>query len=194
MLGSACCTYLIKSRQPCCTGKQVNTSKCNKLFFWVQCSKYYDGPTGVTRLKVAPSMADPTSLKGRVMGPLLVLVCPFSKENIIVTCNIVSFLRSLYNFLMKNVIVFLFWKSNFKMVLIWKKRAIFDPLFTFFSHQGKDTGIPSAQILHTCTRILLTLLTCLPSQFCKNYELIMYGFSLVRLLALILIRAIWNNQ
>ena len=32
---------------------------------------------------------------------------------------------------------FLFWKSNFKMALIWKKKAIFGLLFTIFSHQGK---------------------------------------------------------
>ena len=32
------------------------------------------------------------------------------------------------------------------MALIWKKRAIFDLLFTFFSHQGNDIKIPSAHI------------------------------------------------
>ena len=32
------------------------------------------------------------------------------------------------------------------MALIWKKRAIFDLLFTFFSHQGKVTKIPSPHI------------------------------------------------
>ena len=39
------------------------------------------------------------------MGPLLVLVCPCFRENIIVTCKIVSVLCSLDNFLSKNVIV-----------------------------------------------------------------------------------------
>ena len=37
------------------------------------------------------------------------------------------------------------------MALIWKKRAIFDLLFTFYSHQGKDTKIPSAHISLTYT-------------------------------------------
>ena len=47
------------------------------------------------------------------MSPLLVLVLG-------VTCKIVSFLCSLDNFLLKNVLVFFFWKSNFKMALISK--------------------------------------------------------------------------
>ena len=43
-----------------------------------------------------------------------------------------------------------------------KKRAI-DLLFTFFSHQGNDTIIPSAHspLKYICTHILLTLLTFL---------------------------------
>ena len=47
------------------------------------------------------------------------------------------------------------------MALIWKKKGYFDLLFTFFSHQGKVTKIPSAHISLTYihTRILLTLLT-----------------------------------
>ena len=42
------------------------------------------------------------------MGPLLVLVCPCFRENVVVKCKIVSFVFSLDNFLLKNVIVFLF--------------------------------------------------------------------------------------
>ena len=90
------------------------------------------------------------------------------------------FLCSLDNLLQKNVIVFVFgnqiskWRS-------FEKRVIFDLLFTFFSHQGKVTKIPSAHIsltyIHTC--ILLTLLTFLPYHFEKKYEFIRYGFSLV---------------
>ena len=80
------------------------------------------------------------------MGPLLVLVYPCFMENIIVTCTIVSFLYNLDNFLLKNVIIFFFfWKSYFKNDSL-EKMAIFDLLFTFFSHQGKDTNIPSAHI------------------------------------------------
>ena len=93
------------------------------------------------------------------MGLLLVLVCPCFWGTVIVTCKIVSFLCSLDNFLLKNVIVFFFgnqiskWRS-------FEKRAIFDLLFTSISHQGKDTKMSSAHILHTC--ILLTPLTFLP--------------------------------
>ena len=71
------------------------------------------------------------------MGPLLVLVWPCFMGNVIVTCKIVPFLCSLDNFLLENVIVFIF--GN-------KKGAICDLLFTFFSHHGKDTKILSAHI------------------------------------------------
>ena len=52
------------------------------------------------------------------MGTLFVLVSPFFRENVVVTCKIGSFLCSLDNLLRKNVIVFFFGKSNPKMVLI----------------------------------------------------------------------------
>ena len=68
------------------------------------------------------------------MGPLLVLVSPCFRENAIVTCKIVSFLCSLDNFLLKNVIVS-FLEIQFQNGdHLKKKRAIFDLLFTFFSH------------------------------------------------------------
>ena len=70
------------------------------------------------------------------MGALFVLVPPCFRENVVVTCKIVSFLCSLDNLLQINAIVFFFgnqiskWRS-------FEKRAIFGLLFTFFSHQGK---------------------------------------------------------
>ena len=79
------------------------------------------------------------------MGTLFVLVSPCFRENVVVTCKLVSFLCSLDNLLKKTVIVFFFgnqisrWRS-------FQKGAIFDLLFTFFSHQGKVTKIPSAHI------------------------------------------------
>ena len=89
---------------------------------------------------------------------------PLVKENVVAICNTGSFLCSLDNSLQKKVIV-LFgnqiskWRS-------FEKSAIFDLLFTFSSHQGKITKIPSAHNLkHIHTRILLTLLTVLPYQF-----------------------------
>ena len=79
------------------------------------------------------------------MGTLFVLVSPCFRKNVVVTCKIGSFLCSLDNLLPKNVIVFFFgnqiskWRS-------FEKRAIFDLLFTFFSHQGKVTKMTSAHI------------------------------------------------
>ena len=85
------------------------------------------------------------------MGPcMLVLVSLCFRENVVAACKIRSFLCSLDNLLQKNVIVFFFgnliskWRS-------FEKRAIFDLLFTFFSHQGKVTKIPSAYHSHTYT-------------------------------------------
>ena len=72
------------------------------------------------------------------MGPLLVLVSPCFKENVVVTCKMGLFLCSLDNSLQKNVVVFFFGNQISK----WRsfvKRDIFDLLFTFFSHQGKVT-------------------------------------------------------
>ena len=68
------------------------------------------------------------------MGPLLVLVFPCFSENVNVTCKMVSCLCSLNNFLLKNAIYVLFWKSNFKMALIFKKKLFFT-YFSNFSHQ-----------------------------------------------------------
>ena len=90
--------------------------------------------------------------KGCGMGPWLVLVSPCFRENIVATYKIGSFLCSLDNLFQKNVNVFFFgnqiskWRS-------FEKRAIFDLLFTFFSHQGKVTKIPSAHISLTYIHI-----------------------------------------
>ena len=63
--------------------------------------------------------------KGCGMGPWLVLVSPCFRENVVATCKIGSILCSLDN-LVHNCS--LFWKSNFKMVLIWNKDYF---LYTF---------------------------------------------------------------
>ena len=89
-------------------------------------------------------------LKGTQMDPTLVLICPSFRENVIVTCRIVSFLCSLDNCLLKNVIIF-FVGNQISKWRSFEKRAIFDLLFTFFSHQRKDTKIPTAHISHTYT-------------------------------------------
>ena len=79
------------------------------------------------------------------MGPLLVLVSPCFRENVVVTCKLGSFLCSLDNLLQKNVIVF-FFENQISKWLSFEKGAIFDLFFTFFSYQGKVTNIPSAHI------------------------------------------------
>ena len=97
--------------------------------------------------------------KGCGMGPWLVLVSPCFRGNVVATCKIGSFLCSLDNLLQKNIIV-LFFGNQISKWCTFEKRAIFDLLFTFFSHQGKVTKIPSAHYLtHIHTRILLTLST-----------------------------------
>ena len=79
-------------------------------------------------------------INGWGMGPLLVLVSPCFRENVIITCKIGSFLCSLDNLLQKNVIVF-FFQNQIAKWRSFEKRAIFDLLFTFFSYQGKVTKI-----------------------------------------------------
>ena len=71
------------------------------------------------------------------MGSPLALVCPYFRKNVIVTCTIVSVLCSLDTFLLKNVVVFICGKQILKWRSFGKKEAIFDLLFTFFSHQGE---------------------------------------------------------
>ena len=63
------------------------------------------------------------------MGPLLVLVSPCFRENVVVTCKIGSFLCSLDNLLQKNVIVF-FFEIKFQNCAHLKKGLF----LTFFSH------------------------------------------------------------
>ena len=84
-------------------------------------------------------------LKGCGVGPWLVLVSPCFRKNVVATCKIGSFLCSFDNLLQKNVIV-LFFGNQISKWRSFEKRAIFDLLFTFFSHQEKVTEIPSAHI------------------------------------------------
>ena len=94
------------------------------------------------------------------MGTLFVLVSPCFRENVVVTCKIGSFLSSLDNLLQKNVLFcfVLFLEIKFQDGAHLKKRAIFEILFTFFSHHGKVTKIPSAPI--SLTHI---------HEFCSSY-------------------------
>ena len=70
------------------------------------------------------------------MGPLLVLVSPCFRENVVATCKFGSFLFSLDNLLQKNVIAF-FLGNQISKWRSFERTAVFDLLFTFFSYQGK---------------------------------------------------------
>ena len=133
-------------------------------------------------------------LRGGGMGPLLVLVSPCFRENVVVTCKIGSFLCSLDNLLQENVIVF-FFENQVSKWRSFEKRTIFDLLFTFFSYQGRVTKIPSARISLTYIHLFCShyWLFCL-TNFEKKYEFIRYGFSLVWFLVLILIRPILEQS
>ena len=127
-------------------------------------------------------------------GPWLVLVSPCFRENVVATCKIGSFLCNLDNLLLKNVFV-LFFGNQISKWRAFEKRAIFDLLFTFSGHQGKVTKIPSAHISLTYIhRFCSPYWHFLPYQFWKKYKFIRYGFSLVWVLVLILIRAILEQN
>ena len=76
------------------------------------------------------------SIKGCGMGPLLVLVSPCFRENVVVTCKIGSFLRSLDNLLLKNEIAF-FFRNQISKWRSFEKKGYFWPTFLIFSYQGK---------------------------------------------------------
>ena len=147
--------------------------------------------------RVVPLNSTPSNfmIKGCGMGPWLVLVSPCFRENVVATCKIGSFLCSLDNLLQKNIIVFFFgnqiskWRS-------FEKRAIFDLLFTFFSHQGKVTKIPSAHISLTYIHIFCSpYWLFLPYQFWKKNTNLSGTVSLwYESWCWFLFSPFWNNQ
>ena len=166
-----------------------------------QCSKNYVSLTCVTRLKVAPNMADPISikdsdsrLKGCGMGPWLVLVSPCFRENVVATCKIGSFLCSLDNLLQKNEIV-LFFGNQISKWRSFEKRAIFDLLFTVSSHPGKVTKIPSAHMSNTYIHVFCSpyWLFCL-TDFEKNMNLSGTVSLWYESWCWFLFAPFWNNQ
>ena len=128
------------------------------------------------------------------MGPWLVLVSPCFRENVVATCKIGSFLCSLDNLLQKNVIVFFFGNQISKWCS-FEKRAIFDLLFTFFSHQGKVTKIPSAHISLTYIHVFCSSywLFCL-TNFEKNTNLSGTVSLWYESWCWFLFAPFWNNQ
>ena len=65
------------------------------------------------------------------MGPLLVLVCPCFRENVICHMQILTFLCSLDNFLFKNLIVS-FLEIQFQNDDQLKKKMLFSIYFSHF--------------------------------------------------------------
>ena len=85
-------------------------------------------------LSISSAWLEHKPVNKRGMGPLLFLVFPCFRKNVVVACKIGSFLCSLDNLLQKSVIV-LFFGNQISKWRSFEKRAIFD-LFTFFSYQG----------------------------------------------------------
>ena len=102
------------------------------------------------------------------MCTLFVLISPCFRENVVVTCKIGSFFCSLDYLLQKNVsfffCLFCFFIIKFQNSTHLEK-AIFDLLFTFFSHQGKVSKIPSAHISLTYMYLAHPIDFFLPYQF-----------------------------
>ena len=128
------------------------------------------------------------------MGPRLVLVSPRFRENVVATCKIGSFLCILDNWLQKNVNV-LFFGNQISTWRSFEKRAIFDLLFTFSSHQGKVTKIPSAHIWNTYIHIFCSpyWLFCL-TNFEKNTNLSGRVSLWYESWCWFLFAPFWNNQ
>ena len=103
--------------------------------------------------------------------------------SVIVSCKILSFFVMFRNFSSDKCFFFFFLKSNFRMALIWKE-GYFWSTFHIFSHQWKDTKIPSAHsLLHTYTHVFcspywlyfrlanfakITNLSCMVSIWCVS--------------------------
>ena len=102
-----------------------------------------------------------SKFKGCGMGPLLVLVSPCFRENVVVTCKIWCFLCSLDNLLQKNVIGF-FFGNQIQNGSHLKKKNYF---MTYFSHflvtsRGKlQKFLQHISHSHTYMYFALTLLT-----------------------------------
>ena len=132
------------------------------------------------------------SVKGCGMGLWLVLVSTCFRENVVATYKIGSFLCSLDNLLQENVIV-LFFGNQISKWRSFEKRAIFDLLFTFFSHQGKVTKIPSAHISNTYIHVFCSPYFCL-TNFEKNTNLSGTVSLWYESWCWFLFAPFWNNQ
>ena len=128
------------------------------------------------------------------MGQRRVLVSPCFGENVVATCKIGSFLWSLNNLFQKNEIVLFFGNQ------ISKWRSFEKGLFlTYFSHflvtrEKLQKFLQHISQTHTHTYFAHPIDCFCLTNFEKKYEFIRYGFSLVWVLVLILIRAILEQS
>ena len=100
----------------------------------------------------------------------------FPLVNIVATCKIESFLCTLDNFPQKKVIV-LFFGNQISKWRSFEKRAIFDLLFIFSSHQGKVRKNPSAHISNTYIHVFCSpYCFFLPYQFWKKIRIYQVRF------------------
>ena len=131
--------------------------------------------------------------KGCGMGLWLVLVSPCFRENVVATCKIGSFLCSLDNLLQKNVIV-LFFGNQISKWRSFEKKGYFWPTSHFLLTRKKlQKFLQHISQTHTYTYFAHPIyFFALP--ILKKYEFIRYGFSLVWVLVLILIRAILEQS
>ena len=105
------------------------------------------------------------------VGPLLVLVSPCFRENVNVTCEIVSFLCSLDNFLLKTVNVFIL-EIKFQNGAHLKK-GLFLSYFSYFlvTREMTPKFLLHKSHLHPYMYFVHPI-TLLPSHFCeKNVNL-----------------------
>ena len=128
------------------------------------------------------------------MGPWLVLLAPCFRENVVATCKIGSFLCSLDNLLQKNVIV-LFLEIKFQNGAHLKKGQFLTYFLHFLVTREKlQKFLQHISQTHIYTYFANPVDFFLPYQFWKKYKFIRYGFYLVWVLVLILIRAILEQS
>ena len=120
----------------------------------------------------------PPNTPSRSQGtePVLVLVSPCFRENVVATCKIGSFLCSLNNLLQKNLIVLFFLEIKFQNGAHLKKGLF----LTYFSHflvtRESYKNSFSTYLKHINTRILLTLLTFFALPILKKIKIYQVRF------------------
>ena len=141
-------------------------------------------------------------LRGVECGTLFVLVSPCFRKNVVVTCKIGSFVCSSDDLHQKYVIVF-FCGNQISKWRSFEKGAIFTYFLHFLVTRESYKNSFSTSHSHTCMYFahpidfffFFFFFFFLPYRFWKKkYEFIRYGFSLVWVPVLILIRAILEQS